>query len=212
MADFAHLTAADARKKPWRNGRGVTEEIAIGPEGASFEAGDFDWRVSRAVVVEAGPFSSFEGFDRVLVVTEGEGLVLTHGADTPPVVVRPFAPYAFRGEGSVSATLVGGPVRDFNVMTRRSRCRAELDVLHLRGDRTGATFATGDALIYVASGVVTVREGGGAPTWTLRPGESLLARGIDGPRAFEFEGGGASVLIGRFHAAPPAFERNGRTI
>ena len=35
MDPFVHLTPADARRVPWRNGRGVTEEVAIGPAGAT---------------------------------------------------------------------------------------------------------------------------------------------------------------------------------
>ncbi|MBM3986021.1 MAG: hypothetical protein FJ296_10095, partial [Planctomycetes bacterium] len=74
------LRAADARRVPWRNGRGVTEELALAPPGASFERGDFDWRVARATVAQAGPFSAFPGFERVLVVVQGAGLRLEHGA------------------------------------------------------------------------------------------------------------------------------------
>ncbi len=74
MREIVRQTPADSRRVPWRNGRGVTEEIAIWPGGASFENGDFDGRISKAGVTEPGPFSEFLGFDRVLVVTSGAGL------------------------------------------------------------------------------------------------------------------------------------------
>jgi environmental stress-induced protein Ves len=90
--ELRHLTAADVRRVPWKNGRGVTEELALWPPGASFERGDFDWRVARAGVDAAGPFSEFPGFDRLLVVTEGEGLLLRHGVAAAVRVAR-LAPH-----------------------------------------------------------------------------------------------------------------------
>jgi len=52
------LIPADAmRRMPWKNGGGVTTEIAIAPEGATLD--NFDWRVSTAQVDAAGPFSRF---------------------------------------------------------------------------------------------------------------------------------------------------------
>jgi environmental stress-induced protein Ves len=47
------LIPADAmRRMPWKNGGGVTTEIAIAPTGATLE--DFDWRVGTAQVDAAG--------------------------------------------------------------------------------------------------------------------------------------------------------------
>ena len=52
------LSAARRAAVPWKNGGGVTREVAAHPAGASLE--DFDWRVSTAEVRAAGPFSGFE--------------------------------------------------------------------------------------------------------------------------------------------------------
>src|SRR5687767_10413887 len=41
MLEVVHLHPADARLVPWKNGRGVTRELALWPEGASLERGDF---------------------------------------------------------------------------------------------------------------------------------------------------------------------------
>ena len=54
----------------WKNGGGVTREVAKSPSQAPF------WRVSIANVDQEGPFSSFEGLDRILTVIEGKGMVL----------------------------------------------------------------------------------------------------------------------------------------
>ncbi|TIN81446.1 MAG: HutD family protein, partial [Mesorhizobium sp.] len=68
------LRAAEYRSMPWKNGGGVTTEIAVSPSGAGLD--DFDWRVSMARVELSGPFSQFAGIDRTLAVLEGEGIVL----------------------------------------------------------------------------------------------------------------------------------------
>src|SRR5258708_2763617 len=62
VLQIRQLTPADARRVPWKNGRGVTDELALWPPGASFERGDFDWRIACAGVDAAGPFSAFPGF------------------------------------------------------------------------------------------------------------------------------------------------------
>src|SRR5262249_28593295 len=119
MPDFVHLTASDARRVPWKNGLGVTEELAIWPEGSAFEDAAFEWRISKASVPEPGPFSAFPGFDGVLVVLTGEGLRLDHGPAAPPAEVRELEPYAFSGDWPTSAQLLGGPVQDYNLIARR---------------------------------------------------------------------------------------------
>lgn len=45
---------------PWKNGGGVTREIAAQPPGASLDG--FAWRVSVADVAQPGPFSRFPGY------------------------------------------------------------------------------------------------------------------------------------------------------
>ncbi len=68
------LKAENHRRMPWKNGGGVTVEIAVHPQGASVD--DFDWRVSMATVASHGPFSIFPGIDRTLSVLEGDGILL----------------------------------------------------------------------------------------------------------------------------------------
>jgi environmental stress-induced protein Ves len=58
----------DLKAVPWKNGLGVTREIAVEPVGASMD--DFLWRVSIADVDTASPFSTFPGIDRTIVLLE----------------------------------------------------------------------------------------------------------------------------------------------
>ncbi|WP_321340201.1 HutD family protein [Breoghania sp.] len=112
------LKAADHRRMPWKNGKGETAEIAVFPEGAGLE--DFGWRLSMATVSEPGAFSMFSGIDRVLGIVEGEGLQLSiEGQET--VVTLSGEAAAFPGDAAVTSQLLGGPVVDLNLMTRRGR-------------------------------------------------------------------------------------------
>ena len=62
---------ADLTPRPWKNGGGVTREIAAHPPEAGLDG--FDWRLSMADVASDGPFSAFPGIDRTLTVIEGAG-------------------------------------------------------------------------------------------------------------------------------------------
>jgi environmental stress-induced protein Ves len=103
---------------PWKNGGGVTTEIAVAPEGAGLS--EFDWRISMATVAEAGPFSAFPGCERSLSILKGSALQLEVAGDA--VTLTPAsAPYAFAADVPTSGAPVGGPITDLNVMTRRGR-------------------------------------------------------------------------------------------
>ena len=110
---------------PWKNGGGTTREILCQPPGTSMD--NFDWRVSIATIAQAGPFSAFPGIDRVIMLLDGAGVHLRangidHRLDTPG------QPFAFSGDLALDCTLHGGASTDFNVMSRRSRMRAEVQV------------------------------------------------------------------------------------
>jgi uncharacterized protein len=122
------LIAPDAfRTTPWRNGGGTTCELLIHPDRATV-GGAFDWRLSMAQVATSGPFSTFEGVDRSLLLLEGGGMVLDFGAQGQARLEGPLEPVVFPGEWACMGTLRAGPCRDFNVMTRRAVCRHELEV------------------------------------------------------------------------------------
>ncbi|WP_250514820.1 HutD family protein [Caballeronia sp. INDeC2] len=111
---------------PWKNGGGVTREIAAGPLGASLDA--FAWRLSMADVASDGAFSRFAGVDRVLVLLDGAGMRLEQADGRVHTLDAPLAIARFAGETPIHATLINGPTRDFNVMVRRGRARATVDV------------------------------------------------------------------------------------
>jgi environmental stress-induced protein Ves len=162
-----HLRSRDYRRVPWRNGGGVTAEIAVAPD-----AGAFDWRVSMAEVAADGPFSVFPGVDRVLTVIDGEGLTLEiEGRTAAPGQ----APFAFPGDVPCFARLAAGPVTDLNVMTRRGRCRAVVG-------RAPAAALPGviERLVFAADGPLAGRVGGAG--FALAARDTLRLRGREAAR------------------------------
>jgi environmental stress-induced protein Ves len=113
------LRAADHRVMPWKNGGGSTTEIAVFPEGSGLDA--FDWRVSMASVAADGPFSMFPGIDRTLIVLSGDGIVLNIEGRDPVRLTAVDMPLAFPGDVPTRSVLIGCPIIDLNVMSRRTR-------------------------------------------------------------------------------------------
>ena len=132
------------RAAPWKNGGGSTTEIAIAPLGAGFD--DFDWRISLATITASGPFSSFPGIDRSLMLVDGDSVQLTLDG-TRKVLLNAAQPMLwFPGEAAVVAQ-VKGATTDFNVMTRRDRCRHQLEKITVPGKLVRRSAAT---LLFVA--------------------------------------------------------------
>lgn len=131
------------RRMPWKNGLGVTEEIAIAPEGVTL-ADPFLWRLSSALVQADGPFSLFPGYDRTLVVIDGAGMILD--ADGKRTTLARFGdPFVFPGETSVTSALSEGPIRDFNVMALRGKVRSRTHLFRLSEGTGGEAFVTATA-------------------------------------------------------------------
>jgi environmental stress-induced protein Ves len=108
-----HLTSADYTRQPWKNGRGTTTELW-----RLERDGQLLVRLSRAAVVEDGPFSLFPGIERNLTVLSGPGFRLTGvGLDFR---CEPLVPVAFPGDVALQATeTMDMQSDDFNVMTAR---------------------------------------------------------------------------------------------
>jgi environmental stress-induced protein Ves len=177
--DWTHLKPADARLMPWKNGGGMTPELALDPPGATLETG-FRWRLSSAEVGVSGPFSIFQGLDRLLLLLEGRGLSLDFGSRGTVELSEPFLPIRFSGDWPATATLVEGPCTDLNLKVDPTRCRASV-----RGYPqvvTGrVTLSAATTLLFVARGTLCI------PEFDLHLGPRHTVR-VDG-------GGGAIQLI-----------------
>jgi environmental stress-induced protein Ves len=117
------LPAAARRWVPWKNGGGMTSEVAIGPENAGL--GDFGWRVSIARIEKDGPFSAFQGVERTFVVLDGGPVTLAvSGRET--VLRAGSDAFRFNG-GEPVAARIAEPATVLNVMTRVGAWTANLD-------------------------------------------------------------------------------------
>lgn len=139
-----HLTPADYTRQPWKNGRGITTELW-----RLERDGQLLVRLSRAAVVEDGPFSLFPGMERNLTVLSGPGFRLTG----PGLTLRcePLVPVAFPGDIDVMASETDGQQSDdFNVMTERSLPKPQVVVAQndsLPAGGTLAIYALGPCLV-----------------------------------------------------------------
>lgn len=187
------VRAADAPRVRWRNDGGWTREIVRVPAtvvdsaGAVGAADSFDWRVSIADVETDGPFSAFDGFDRVLVLLDGAGMDLHFTVTGETTRLRPADRRAkFAGEAPIHATLVDGPTSDFNLMSRREGLMATARY----GDFTDS-LSVGHA--GVTAGVYLVAGSALLPDGTeLLAGDTVV--GDDGER-LELAGKGAVVAF-----------------
>jgi len=147
--------ARDRAPTPWKNGGGVTREIAAFPAGADLDT--FDWRVSMASVTGGGPFSIFPCVDRVLSVLHGE-LILRFDGGRTLMLTADSQPAIFPGDVAIGAQVGSGPVTDLNVMTRRGRIRAH--VRRLRAPPSTTLTAGETTLILSFSPRIRVLHGG----------------------------------------------------
>ena len=103
---------------PWKNGQGMTTELAISDGGTVH---DFEWRISIASVVEDGVFSDFSGFLRHLILIEGNGIELKHN-NAQLDKLNAVLDYAkFDGGCITTGKLIDGPIKDLNVMTKNHK-------------------------------------------------------------------------------------------
>ncbi|SDG61748.1 hypothetical protein SAMN05216603_102499 [Pseudomonas benzenivorans] len=122
--------AADYPRMPWKNGAGSTQEIAR-DQGEGLDG--FGWRLSIADIGESGGFSAFNGYQRIISVLEGDGMQLrVDDALSRPLLA--FDPFAFAGASRVDCRLLGGPIRDFNLIYAPQRFRARLQWLRVKGE------------------------------------------------------------------------------
>jgi len=125
---FSILDPAGYRRTPWKNGGGVTIDIA-GEHRPGTDPAGWDgmiWRFGRTRIERPGPFSDLSGNDRILAVVEGSGLVLHPDGQAPLDVRAPFAPVRFPGEWKIASELTEGPVGVINLIADRTRCAIDL--------------------------------------------------------------------------------------
>ncbi|WP_212638028.1 HutD/Ves family protein [Desulfocicer vacuolatum] len=141
---YTIIPPSDFLDLPWKNGQGVTRELMIKQ---TKKDAPFDWRISRAVVDRDGFFSDFSGYDRILIMLEGKGMDLFCATGENHKFRSPYDLAQFSGDAGTRATLLNGPIQDFNIMVRKDRYSASVDLFKAQGRYDLEINAT-DFLIY----------------------------------------------------------------
>jgi environmental stress-induced protein Ves len=149
---------AELKNEPWRNGGGVTRELASHPQAASAQDGAWDWRISIAELTKAGDFSPFPGMERVLTVIEGELLLLTVEGEEYPL--EKYRPFRFSGEAAAHGALPTGDIRNLNVITRTGSFKGFTSIIELSKKRAHPVFE--GQLAVLLQGQATVSPGASA--------------------------------------------------
>ncbi len=181
----------DLPPEPWRNGGGLTRQVAAGRFGLAQNGAPnaWDWRISVADITANGLFSVFPGIDRTAALVAGDSLRLL--ADAGPLYfARPGAVQSFAGETVLTAQLRGGPARLFNVMARRGHAIAQL-----RSYGGGAALA--------------LQPGDCCALLVVRGSFAVRLRGASAPSAVALQLHADDGLLVQDHAASLTLEDNG---
>lgn len=144
---------------PWRNGAGLTRQLAAGQ----------GWRLSLADLAGPAPFSTFAGSDRVHLPLDGGYQLVVDGVVHE---VRALESLRFPGEVPVLLRSVERPTKALNLITRRATCSGSLVVNRLDGASAWPPYVRAVVLLDHPSPLVAVAS---ARPLTLDIADALVA-------------------------------------
>ncbi|GBQ98447.1 hypothetical protein AA23498_3230 [Acetobacter nitrogenifigens DSM 23921 = NBRC 105050] len=158
------LRIDEIKASPWKNGGGVTREIAV--------ARDDDervlWRLSVADIARDGPFSSFERTDRSMALLNGSGLDLAFSDSGNTLSLdRCGAILRYPGAPGPLARLRAGPCRAVNFMNSAGAAPMALTAFREPELRHTSPF-----ILIPVEGVWLINNG-----QALLPGSVFISRG-----------------------------------
>jgi environmental stress-induced protein Ves len=165
------LPAVTFKRSAWKNGGGITSEIAIYPPEATLEKGDFLWRLSSAEVGLPGPFSLFPGFERMLTLIAGREMVLKN--EEQMEALTPGEIFRFSGKEIFHAELPHGPITDLGVIFLPSAFRVEMKILDFIKRPRSFQLAPATNFFFVVEGEFSAEVYPGDSTVPLIPGDAL---------------------------------------
>ncbi len=169
----------DLVPRPWKNGGGITREIATGELN-----GTPVFRISRADVAQDGAFSDFAGLVRILTVVSESGMRLDHATGT--MHARPWHPVRFDGALPVFARLEADGLTDLNLIFDARHCQGDVTTLQQTGIHKLAVANPGLIALHGLAGRAQIGSETIAPGDTLflehgshqlalNPGDAMLA-------------------------------------
>jgi environmental stress-induced protein Ves len=134
---FRVIKYSDYVQMPWKNGMGSTLEIDVSE--------DKVWRLSAATVQQSSSFSDYSGFDRLLTVWKGDGLLLND------FLLKKNEVHAFAGEDLIYCKNLNEQVTDLGLIFKRDRVQAQM-ITQAFTDDLVVTFAKGIHFIFCLEG------------------------------------------------------------
>jgi environmental stress-induced protein Ves len=179
-AAWTVLTPDGFRRLPWKNGGGVTIDVAAEFAGGAADGdwADLVWRFGSTSIPVPGPFSDMSGFDRILTPVRGAGLSLAVDGGATLDARVPLMPVRFSGDLVITSRLDGGPVDVVNLMARRDHAAGEVVVL--RGGEVYTCAATDVAILFAPNEAAEVEIDG--VTRVLSRGHALRADAVGATR------------------------------
>ena len=153
------LRAADYREMPWRNGKGMTLEIARDPLAGE----SFTWRLSLADITQGGPFSAYPGYRRALVLVRGDELRLKFHRHGTQRLCPARRGTRFDGDWNTECTVPQGPCTDLSLIVHKGcedspACIVRApSVLALTSRRTLVLSADLYSVLFILSGTAGIR-------------------------------------------------------
>ena len=145
------FTKEDSETSLWTGGK--TTQLFIYPEEATLVEKNFGYRISTASVeLEESVFSPNPGFERKLMILEGE-LLLKH-ENNYSVVLKSFEQDHFSGDWNTSSK---GKVLDFNVIYK-PEFKVDLNYSSLNKGRIVPFKSVCNLFIYVFSGQMNIEH------------------------------------------------------
>jgi uncharacterized protein len=169
----------DLQQTPWKNGGGITREIAFARTGDALI-----WRLSIADVSVDGAFSKFEGMSRVLTVIEGQGMELISRDAT--LQADYAVPVSFDGALEIQSRLKDGPLQDLNLIYNPSFCTGYAQVITTESKHVVEANQARITALHCMGGAVALGE-----TELLHKGDTALIEGD----AFNFTIAGSSTAL-----------------
>lgn len=170
------LKSKDYRSMPWKNGRGVTLEVAREP--ATGE--EFAWRLSLARIDADCDFSAYPGYRRALVLVTGESLQLRFKGHRSCSLGPARRGTRFQGDWPTHCAVPQGCCTDLSLIVRdgsagRPACivRAPM-VLRIESSRRVVLAAGLHGALFALDGSATVSESTRARPRSLRTRDTLL--------------------------------------
>ncbi len=149
------IRQSDFKTTPWKNGGGITREaIRVPATGESFR-----WRLSVAHIERSGPFSDFAGYNRTMVLLQGNGAALKFARGGPRLLRQVGDMAEFDGALAAQCELENGPCVDLNLMAAKTLPDVRARVLPLQGPLALGE-SEGSTLVFPIDTSVVLRAAG----------------------------------------------------